>query len=364
MLKRTTWRAYKNAAWPWILKENATDHIITLKNGREVFGFSAEDPDSIRNVTASGFWVDEGREVNNFSGLWDILLGRVLSSGGKGIVTTSPNGFDGIHEVFVDKKEKDYLLLQFPTYLNEYIPADAIKDLERKYDPKFARQEIHGEFIIFEGQVYYTFDRNKNASDLALEVAVYNPDLPICLCCDFNVDPMAWVIAQVKDNLSTGLREAYFVDEIFMRNSNIYECCEEFKRRYPNHNSGMFLYGDATGNARNQQSNVTNWKIIQEELARYNIISKRVPPKNPAERDRVNAVNAMLCNSHGERRLLINPAKCPKLIRDFEQVSYKEGAVLINKNKDLLLSHVSDAAGYFIEKEFSLNFMPIQGLRV
>jgi hypothetical protein len=86
-------------------------------------------------------------------------------------------------------------------------------------------------------------------------------------------------------------------------------------------------------------------------------VSHHVRSSNPAVRDRVNAVNAMLCNHQGERRLLVNPC-CKQLIRDLERVSWKA-----DSNDNLLsqldktnpgLTHVSDALGYLIEAEFGL----------
>ena len=171
---------------------------------------------------------------------------------------------------------------------------------------------------------------------------------------------MAWVLAQIyeKDNM----QEVRVFDEIWMRNSNTEECCKEFKLRYPNHNAGVTLYGDATGNARSTNSNVTNWKIIEYELRRYGI-KRRVRNSNPAERDRINAVNGMICNSKGERRVQINP-QCKHLIRDLEQVPYKMGSVQIDKTKDVTLTHPSDAFGYFIEREWSLNREEIRGIKI
>lgn len=371
MLRKTTWRDYKKAAYPWIEGEDKTNFIIRLKNGREVFGFSAEDPDNIRNQTVSDFWIDEARQCKDFANLWDVMMGRVLSTGGRGIVTTSPNGFDDIHNIFVDKKDRDYMLLRFSTYENIYIPKEAIDSLARKYDKKFADQEIGGQFVVFEGQVYYTFNRFKNAGDIAYKVAQYDPKLPICLCCDFNVDPMAWVVAQIHEKTKQKpnsketeiYRDICFIDEIFIRNSNTPQCCDEFKTRFPNHKAGLRLYGDATGAARNTSSNITNWKIIERELQGYGII-KRVPSKNPAEKDRINAFNGMICNSKNERFVFINPKTCKNLIKDLEQVPYKEGSAKIDKTKNILLTHISDAAGYMIEQEFSLNKGRIEGLRI
>lgn len=362
MLDRTTWREFKYAMRPLIASENDSKKIITLKNGRQVFGFSAEDPDRIRNVTLNGFWVDEARECKNFGELWKVLLGRVLSTGGKGIVTTSPNSYDDVHDVFIQNRKEGYGVIRFATYENTYIHKDAIDELASLYDEKFARQELGGEFVIFEGAVYYSFNRHENAGDYAFKMARYNPTNPIWLMCDFNVDPMAWVVGQPGINPQTNLKEVYVIDEIFVRNSNTIQCCQEFKARFPNHNSGLVLYGDATGEARHTDSNVTNWKIIENELIKYGV-TKRVPLKNPAERDRINAVNGLICNSKNERRVFINP-NCKHTIRDFEQVSFKEGTVQIDKTKDLTLTHASDAFGYMAEKEFSINKGKIEGLRI
>ena len=363
MLDRTTWREFRYAMRPLIAKENETKKIITLKNGREVYGFSAEQPDKIRNVTLCGFWVDEARECKDFKILWDVLLGRVLSTKGKGFVTTSPNSFDDIHDIFIANRKPEYGTVRFSTYENTHLDKQAIDKLASLYDEKYMQQELLGQFVIFEGAVYYTFNRLLNAGDYAFKVAQYNPNLPLNLCADFNVDPMAWMIAQYGINPQTKLKEIYFIDEIFVKNSNTVECCQEFKNRFKNHNAGVHLFGDATGTARHTDSNVTNWKIIENELAPYGI-TKHIPSRNPAERDRINAVNGMICNSKNERRVFVNPEKCKHLIRDFEQVSYKEGSVQIDKGKSLELTHTSDAAGYMIEKEFSLNKGRISGLKI
>jgi len=359
MLDSTTWREFKIAAHPLIRESIDTKKIIILKNGREVHGFSADKPDRVRNATLCGFWLDEGRECKE--GIWDILLGRVLSTGGKGILTTSPNSYDWIHDVFIASGDKDYGVVKFTSYDNTYLDKSRIESLERKYDPKFARQELYGEFVIFQGAVYYTFNRGENAGDLAFKIAQYDPYKPLGLCCDFNVDPMAWVMVQFGKNLQTGEAEAYVVDELYIKNSNTPEACTEFTRRYPNHASGLVLYGDATGKARHSSSNVTNWQIVRDLLGQYGITDK-VPRSNPAERDRVNAVNGLMCNARGQRRLFVNP-KCKHMIQDFEQVSFKEGTTQIDKS-NLALTHASDSIGYMIAEEFSLIQSRIHGLKI
>ena len=86
-------------------------------------------------------------------------------------------------------------------------------------------------------------------------------------------------------------------------------------------------------------------------------VSYHVKSANPAVRDRVNAVNSMLCNNLGERRLAVHP-RCKHLIRDLERVSWKADShdnLLSQLDKtDPALTHVSDALGYLLEAEFGL----------
>lgn len=361
MLDRTTWEEFKEAAGPLIASENKSNKIITLKNGRKVHGHSAENPDRIRNETAVGAWADECREFKDFEKVWKVLLGRVLSTNGKIFGTTSPNSYDAIHERFIADRKPGYGVVKFPTYANTFLNREAIDRLAGDYDAKTAEQELGGKFVIFEGAVYYTFNRQENAGKLALEVAQYDPNLPIGLCCDFNVDPMAWPMTQLRTRRD-GLRQIVVFDEIFLRNSNTEEACKEFKARLPHHKAGIVLYGDATGTARHTDSNVTNWKIIQEELKHYGV-TMRVPTKNPAERDRINSMNSVICNSKNQRRLFVHP-KCKHLIGDLEQVSFKEGSTQIDKTKNLLLTHPSDALGYMADREFSLNKAKFDTLKI
>jgi len=72
---------------------------------------------------------------------------------------------------------------------------------------------------------------------------------------------------------------------------------------------------------------------------------------NPPIKDRVNSINSMLRSISGTRRIQIDP-KCKELIKDFEQVAFKEGSYHIDKDRDRLRTHVSDALGYLLWDKF------------
>lgn len=82
-----------------------------------------------------------------------------------------------------------------------------------------------------------------------------------------------------------------------------------------------------------------------------------MPSSNPPVKDRINCVNVKLRNHAGQSRLFID-ASCKHLIKDFEQVSWKSdpyGNTLAELEKsDSMRTHVSDAVGYLITREFPM----------
>ena len=183
------------------------------------------------------------------------------------------------------------------------------------------------------------------------------------------MNPMCSIIAQIEDRSTrldqfSGIRSVRInvVDEIVLSDSNTLEACQAFASRVQQFDPGNVIqvqvYGDAAGSARSTAGK-SDYQIIREFFRtepRFRV-SYHLPSANPSIRDRVNAVNAMLCNSQGMRRLFIDP-RCRRLIRDLERVVWKAdghdnvGAQLDKSDPEL--THVSDALGYFVEREFGL----------
>jgi hypothetical protein len=162
---------------------------------------------------------------------------------------------------------------------------------------------------------------------------------------DFNVDPMSSVIAQ-----KIGGR-VHILDEIVLRRATTIDACAEFVERYSAHSAGVTVYGDASGNSA-QTTGRTDYQIVREYF-RVNYrgaVRYRVPKSNPSVRDRIMLVNALMRNAAGEVQLLID-SKCRELIKDFEQVTYKEDSSVIDKEKDRRRTHLSDALGYLLWQE-------------
>lgn len=163
---------------------------------------------------------------------------------------------------------------------------------------------------------------------------------PIDLACDFNVDPMVWVVGQHDTE------RAWAVDEIAIPGgARTIQACQEFKRRIPDRSRVVHVYGDATGDHRDTRSKVTDYEQIRAELVGYyREVRFLVPKANPPVPARINAYNARLLSASGLVRYGVHP-RCIYLVRDLAKVSWRTGTREID-DRDKSLTHASSAEGY------------------
>jgi hypothetical protein len=148
-----------------------------------------------------------------------------------------------------------------------------------------------------------------------------------------------------------GTETAYVVDEIVIRRATTHEACERFLERFGKHRAGVNIYGDASG-FHAQTTGRSDYEVIREYFQVHSALEPkyRVPKANPPVRDRVTLTNRMLRSAAGDVNLLVDP-RCKELIKDFEQVCYKSESTEIDKDRDRLRTHTSDALGYLLWQE-------------
>lgn len=236
-------------------------------------------------------------------------------------------------------------------YLGKERASDFLSRMAQQMDPRTYDQEFNASWETTEGRVYYCFDRDSNAKD----PIPYDPSLPLILCFDFNVKPG---VAAILQDQEVGLRDGdllWFtrvVDEVWIAdNSNTIRVCEEIGRRWGKRHMGDVLcYGDACGGARKTSGVAgSDWDLVKAVLSPVfgDRLQMCVGSSNPPERVRVNAVNSRLKSANGSVWLTVDP-RCTHVIHDFEGVVYREGTGQIDKLCSPMLSHISDAIGYFV----------------
>ncbi|MCK4260164.1 MAG: phage terminase large subunit, partial [Halanaerobiales bacterium] len=178
MLKNATLREFfKFCPHELVKKYNRSDNTIQLINDTEIICLSGDnerDLDRIRGLNIGGAYGDEVALCPEY--LHDILVARLRDARGslKLWYTTTPKGFNWLYRLFFEKKRKDNTYLDDPhdyeifggkTRDNPYTPKEYKKAMESLYVGAFAKQELEGSFIGFEGLVYKNFSADVHIID-------------------------------------------------------------------------------------------------------------------------------------------------------------------------------------------------------
>ena len=336
----------------WKISSRFTRHagVITLRNGAQVVTRSLFNWRPVLGLTLGWAWIDEARDTSVEA--FRAVLSRLRCKKARRpqmFITTTPNGFDWMYEYFeADPTRRPELYRKRRVHTAATVdnapnlPAEYIEVLRESFDARLSRQELEGRFIdVFTGQAYYAFDRKKNVGD-----AVFDPKLPVYLCCDFNATPMSWIIAQKVRGQGEVFQDEVLmvVDEIVMDASNTREAADEFRERGYDPERTI-VFGDAAGH---HNTTVSDYALM-EQLGFRDI---RVPKANPTVLDRVASVNGKLCNTNGKTGVVISP-RCTRLIEDLVQVGFKPGTRRLDKSNGKL-THASDALGYCIHRLWPL----------
>ncbi|MGI4886111.1 MAG: terminase large subunit domain-containing protein [Janthinobacterium lividum] len=266
-------------------------------------------------------------------------------------VTTTPEGFKFVYEQFV-KQIRDnpalaelYGMTQASTYENESnLPADYIPSLLASYPPQLIDAYLRGQFVnLTAGSVYPNFDRIANHTG---ETMRDGEALHIGM--DFNVMNMTAIINVIRGGWPrtvgelTGVRDTPTMARMLK---------ERFPKRV------LTVYPDASGQAHKS----VNASESDLSILRQNNFSVRVDGTNPAVKDRVNAVNAMILNAEGERRWKVNTNLCPRLTEALEQQAYDKNG---EPDKTSGQDHPPDAQGYFINQLYPIKRAVVQKIAV
>jgi hypothetical protein len=324
---------------------NKAENMLTMTNQSRIIFRPVDDFERLRGTNLAWFGLDELTYSPENS--WLRLEARLRDPEATklcGFAVWTPKGYDWVYQRFIADRVAGYTAVLAEPYENRYVlnkVPDFYERLKESYDETFFQQEALGHYLSLQGGlVYSSFRRADHVRSLHI-----NSNRPLLWALDFNVDPMSSVVAQMEGGT------VLVLDEIALRHASTQEACEQFRQRFPNHQGGLEIYGDASGNNR-QTTGDSDYQIVRQYFwANYGAnVKYKVPKANPSVRERIMLTNTKLRSAAGEVRLLVDP-KCKELIKDFEQVSYKADSNAIDKDKDRRRTHLSDALGYLLWQE-------------
>lgn len=193
----------------------------------------------------------------------------------------------------------------------------------------------------------------------------YDPNRSLHLSFDFNVNPyMTLTIYQIEN------KEARMVDEICLPtpNNTTEKTCKAFIERYSNHSSGIFIYGDPSGNREDTRSEKghNDFKIIEIALRQFRP-QNRVLKLAPSVEMSAQWINSIFYRNEGGISIFINE-KCQKAIDDFLYVKEASDGTMAKpktKNEETGVTyekygHISDSFRYFMVSAFYSEYIQYQ----
>ncbi|MBS1599513.1 MAG: PBSX family phage terminase large subunit [Bacteroidetes bacterium] len=195
------------------------------------------------------------------------------------------------------------------------------------------------------GQFFRLFSIAKNVAPVE-----YNPSLPLWLSFDFNTMPgVSCGIFQVEGKV---LR---MIDEIQLASprNNTTSVVNEVIRKFPNHNTGVNVTGDASGRHADTRT-VAGFNdytiIVQGLLKQYNYVRDRTPNLNPPVQVSANFVNSIFESGEvGYKGIkIIVGDNCKKMISDLLYLlEADDGTALKQKVKDKDTGATYERYGHF-----------------
>ncbi len=333
---------------------------IVFKNGSNILFRHFDEPNKLKSLNLGFAEIEEMSDIPEAT--FKMLLGRMRQKKKKNwkdfkyriFGHTNPQSRRGwIYKNFHDTKKPNYRLVMAPSTENIYLPKDFCENLKSAYDENYYKRNVLGEFDEDNCPLVVP-----NFSEENIEKINYLDWCDLHISCDFNVDPMCWILAHIDNH------KVYFFDEIVLENTTTTQTCEEFARKYPHHKGKIIINGDASGDNRTCVSEYTNYMLIRNFFAQKmkRNVEFHLRQFNPPIKNRVAAFCSMIKSMDGQRKILIDP-KCEKLIYNLNNLKYREGGSnidiptywAIKNNKELkFLSHPFDAASYLVEYYFPI----------
>ena len=317
MLRDATLRTFLDMAGDMVRDMHKTVMIAEMCNGSEVLFRSADDPDRLRGPNLHWAYIDEAALIAPET--WEIVIGRLRADGQAGPcwVTTTPKGRNWLFE-----RQDQMTVFRAKTRDNPYLDREFIASLEAAYTGAFARQELEGEFVSFEGLVYEEFERS-------VHVAAGPPNF-----------------VRVVAGVDEGYTNPAVILVIGIDSDGRAHVIEEFYRR-------RVLQGDVVARAKSLHDQYRFEMMLVDPSAAGLIAEMRnahlpVREADNAVHDGIQRVKARLARAgDGRPRLTISPS-CVNLLAEIESYVWREGKQGVKDEPEKINDHAMDALRYAV----------------
>lgn len=230
---------------------------------------------------------------------------------------TNPQATKGwIYDKFKKNPQHNFRRVIAPTTENTHLPKDFIENLKNNSSTEYFEINVLGKD---DDSSSLLAIKGFNPDVQIDETIKINPQYPLHLTCDFNVDPMCWYLCQDYGDMTYVLYEFVIEDTDTMRAAHI--VCDTLQ---PYKNYQIIINGDSSG--RSKTTKGSDYDIMRSVFAQEGFYNHRLEllNKNPSIEWRIQQFNAWMQDSHGQHHIKVHP-QCKWLIHNFENVEIIEG---------------------------------------
>ena len=328
-----------------------SDKELTLPWGSRVWFRSADEPSTLRGPNVAWALGDEDIGFESMKQIKVRVRDPRASAPFCGIVTTPDIGW--VDEALVVWPE--HKVWNMSSMDNYMLSEDVRKGLLQMYSAAEADCYIYGKLVKLSGGVFHSF---RETMDGNLTDAEIDPMAPIHCGVDFGGQYPAIGFYQERDN------KEMLLDEWCPQRGygwKIYDVATELERfgRKPD-----VIYVDPAGDAENTQTYMSDIVYLKENG--FNVVFTTNPHLRQIPLG-IQIINGFMQNASGERKFLVNKAKCPIHVRDIKASVYpqeRNGSVkLLDKPvKDGRHDHSRDAMRYMFVNRYGRDWLKNRNL--
>ena len=316
MLRDATLRTFQAVAGDALLEFHRSEMRGTLRNGSEILFRSADMPDRLRGPNIHWMWIDEAALCA--SQTWEIGIGRLRADGGAGPawLTTTPKGRNWVYAQLAN-----VTVFRATTAENPYLDREFVRSLEAIYSGPFARQELAGEFVSFEGLVYEEFDRGVHVREMPVQ-----PGWRYVAGVDEGYTNPAVILVVGFD----GDDRAHVAEEFYRRRALQGDVVAEAQRLRDVYQITMFFVDPSAAGL----------------IAEMRAAGLPVAPADHRVMDGIQRVKARLPLAGDGRPRLTVAAGCVNTLAEFESYVWREGRAGMRDEPEKANDHAMDALRY------------------
>jgi phage terminase large subunit len=244
-------------------KINRSDYTITHTNGNQIYCMGLDDPEKVKSIKGiTGMWLEEVTEFTpqDLNQL-DIRVRGKKKHYIQFLMSFNPiDDRNWLKDRFFDKVDPDAFTIKTTYKDNHFLTDDDKRRLEsyKTLNTLFYQVYCLGDWGIIDtsNKFFYNFVKIDHVSECG-----YNPEKPLKISFDFNLEPFAAIIYQ-----NTTKHGLVIFDKVRLDNSDIYQVCDMIKANYPK--AFYIATGDRTGYNRSGvvRGKTSYWQIIQQQL--------------------------------------------------------------------------------------------------